>query len=214
MINYLYQKDSNQARYALEADYQAQFRKEDERDSDGQLNYANYLKRRFDRSKEIMAIAYEAKAMVCDRKHHQKQNLPFTEVLITTTMCQPDENSESMSEGNVGGLPKAFNEKCKTFHKSQTKIKLETENVSEVVGSHGENGFQRSTEHYFFQVFRAAYILVFAFMLCRFPNYDDYEMKQYADIIPFCYVLSVLLAQISMTIIKLKDYVVSSKCSL
>ncbi|EFO91990.1 hypothetical protein CRE_15221 [Caenorhabditis remanei] len=61
---------------------------------------------------------------------------------------------------------------------------------------------------WFHAVFRGIYIGMFAYMLCKFPVYDDFEAldRTWSQLIPFFYVLTVLIAQVSMTFIKAIDY--------
>lgn len=148
--------------------------------------YKKYLYRKFDKSKEIMYIAYKAEAM---KFLSQKVCLNLME---TRDGCQNDRESDASENENFHLakriIRKVQNEICKHWKPMVFKL-------------------------YFHAIFRIIYILMFAYMLCRFPVYRVYDIDELVptlltDYFTVYYVLAVLIAQISNTFIKVSDFVI------
>ncbi|CCD68952.1 Ion_trans domain-containing protein [Caenorhabditis elegans] len=160
IVSHLNSGESGADRVAivLQADYKSEFGK----DTKGKTNttekseekvgpYHDYLNRKFDQSREIMAIAYKAKA----RK------------FLSLRPC---------------------------LHLMETRNKA-----------------VKTIKHTLNWTFRLAYILMFAYMLCRYPFYSSYDSTSslgFWEMLPFLFVPAVLIAQVSMTIIKSIDHLI------
>ncbi|PIC35301.1 hypothetical protein B9Z55_014699 [Caenorhabditis nigoni] len=142
--------------------------------------YEEYLFKKFDKSKESMTVAYKAKAM---KFLSQKPCLDFMRV---RNKCRKVDSAT-----------------CEE-HKKPYKIRMRMININ-----NKKLWVSISTKLWFHAFFRGVYIAMFAYMLCKFPVYDDLDMtaeREWKEKIPYFYVLLVLIAQVSMTIFKATDY--------
>ncbi|CAO4374633.1 unnamed protein product [Caenorhabditis nigoni] len=142
--------------------------------------YEEYLYKKFDKSKESMTVAYKAKAM---KFLSQKPCLDFMRV---RNKCRKVDSAT-----------------CEE-HKKPYKIRMRMININ-----NKKLWVSISTKLWFHAFFRGVYIAMFAYMLCKFPVYDDLDMtpeREWKEKIPYVYVLLVLIAQVSMTIFKATDY--------
>ncbi|EFO99033.1 hypothetical protein CRE_12327 [Caenorhabditis remanei] len=162
-----------QIREALHADFKSEFPALERR----MTPYEEYLYRKFDKSKEIMAVAYKAKAM---KFLSQK---PCLNLIRIRTECR------KIDIGSCDGHEKKYKMRFQINKKEKLLV-----NMNKKLEFHA--------------AFRGIYILMFAYMLCKFPVYDDFEAldRPWTQLIPFFYVLTVLIAQVSMTFIKAIDY--------
>ncbi|CAL2040990.1 unnamed protein product [Caenorhabditis brenneri] len=163
-----------QVRSALQADHRSGFMKISRKMSP----YEEYLDGKFNRSKEIMTVAYKAKAM----KFLSQR--PCLNLMKIRNECRKTDIVNC--DKHVGKVRMRYVKSKKTKLLVNTKTKL-----------------------WFHAIFRGFYIAMFAYMLCKFPIYDDYDRaihRTWKELLPFFYVLSVLIAQISMTFIKAIDY--------
>ncbi|EFO92902.1 hypothetical protein CRE_10035 [Caenorhabditis remanei] len=162
-----------QIREALHADFKSEFPALERI----MTPYEEYLYRKFDKSKEIMTVAYKAKAM---KFLSQK---PCLNLIRIRAECR------KIDIGNCDG------------HEKRYKIRVQINKKEKLL-------VNTNMKLWFHAVFRGIYIGMFAYMLCKFPVYDDFEAldRTWTQLIPFFYVLTVLIAQVSMTFIKAIDY--------
>ncbi|KAF1758211.1 hypothetical protein GCK72_014669 [Caenorhabditis remanei] len=162
-----------QIREALHADFKSEFPALERI----MTPYEEYLYRKFDKSKEIMTVAYKAKAM---KFLSQK---PCLNLIRIRTECR------KIDIGSCDG------------HEKRYKIRVQINKKEKLL-------VNTNMKLWFHAVFRGIYIGMFAYMLCKFPVYDDFEAldRTWTQLIPFFYVLTVLIAQVSMTFIKAIDY--------
>ncbi|KAF1758210.1 hypothetical protein GCK72_014668 [Caenorhabditis remanei] len=181
IINHLFSSENDgndKARAALQEE--CNFSNEGTSEQNGITIYRDYLNRKFEKSKEIMAIAYKAKAMkflsqkpchiLMEERYNSRKNIGNTLVSNENTHDQAHDQTHQ----------KYFNWRLSMKYKRWMHV-----------------------------ISRTAYIILFAYMLCRFPIYADYgklETRSWKDIFPLTFVLSVLFAQITMTAIKFTDY--------
>ncbi|CAI2351309.1 unnamed protein product [Caenorhabditis sp. 36 PRJEB53466] len=192
VINDLYLIDDigpQKATSALQVDYKEKYPKQDE----SKESYESYLNRKFGQSKEIMAVAYKAKAM---KFLSQKSCL---KLMRTRSKCNNRDTSSCED---------------KIEHKTRPKKSETATNSSQKEGVPAEGSKEKKKRWrlsmryklYLHAFFRGLYILAFATMLCRYPTYDDYDTLKVYEYFPFFYVLAVLIAQIFMTFVKVTDY--------
>ncbi|CAL2043462.1 unnamed protein product [Caenorhabditis brenneri] len=181
IINHLYlhpRKGPEQARAVLQADYNPE--KTLKKDKQNLSTYLDYLDKKFNQNKEIMAIAYKAEAM---KFLSQK---PCMYLMKIRYKCR--DRKQRICEG-ASGVRKIH--QC-IFWRPSMKFKL-----------------------WFYAIFRIIYILMFAYMLCRVPVYDDGHSvgpRDWIEEISVQYVLAVLYTQFLMTLRKVSScYTVSPK---
>ncbi|EGT31068.1 hypothetical protein CAEBREN_14811 [Caenorhabditis brenneri] len=183
IVNHLYlhpRKGPEQARAVLQADYNPE--KTLKKDKQNLSTYRDYLDRKFNQNKEIMAIAYKAEAM---KFLSQK---PCMYLMKIRYKCR--DRKQRICEGAYG-VRKIH--QC-IFWCPSMKFKL-----------------------WFHAIFRIIYILMFAYMLCRVPVYDDHHSvskRGWDEEISVHYVLAVLYTQLFMTLWKVSNrYTFSPKSS-
>ncbi|EFO92962.1 hypothetical protein CRE_10036 [Caenorhabditis remanei] len=195
IINHLFSSENNgneKARAALQEE--CNFSNEGTSEQNGITIYRDYLNRKFEKSKEIMAIAYKAKAMkflsqkschiLMEERYYSRKNIGNTLVSNENTHDQATYLSTNSQTFSCNPM----------FHQKDFNWRLSMKD-----------------KRYMHVISRTAYIILFAYMLCRFPIYADYgklETRSWKDIFPLAFVISVLTAQITMTVIKFTDYMI------
>uniref|UniRef100_A0A1I7UWU3 Ion_trans domain-containing protein n=1 Tax=Caenorhabditis tropicalis TaxID=1561998 RepID=A0A1I7UWU3_9PELO len=170
-LYYLRNTGPERVRAALQANY-----KSENTSNENMGFHEDYLNRKFNKSKEILGIAYKAEAMK----------------FLSQKPC--------------------FN-LMKYRFESRDRVKNKCRGAYIIRKIHQMVDWRPSMQFKLWShaVFRIIYILIFAYMLCRFPIYDEYDRldkRNWEDFIPFVYVLSVLLAHLSMICMKLIDFMV------